>query len=233
MDLDRTGTGPDSTGPRHARRRLGLLPEGDPAHPARVVVAPVREAVPADVASWAKLARDVEDLFGPMPDFESVVERAIRRGTALVTGDVGDVTGGMLLSRDGRPQQITWLAVAEAARGRGLGTALVEAAIDRWPTGDIEVVTFGAGMPGGASARRLYTRAGFKPNGPADSAQDGSSRDRFVLCRGRSAPLHIRSSTWPAHLRPCSQPGGAAPDQSDTYRMQPCCGSVRARGHDQ
>jgi hypothetical protein len=36
-----------------------------------------------DVASWLEIVREVEPLFGPMPDFESTLRRNIGRGTAL------------------------------------------------------------------------------------------------------------------------------------------------------
>ena len=118
-----------------------------------------------------------------MPDIRSAIEGGMNRGTALVTGPMGSITGGMLLSRDERSHRITWLAVAPEARGRGLGGALARAALNRWPTGDIEVITFEAGTPGGSSARRLYGRVGFHVVGPADPAPDGGLRDRYVMRR--------------------------------------------------
>jgi GNAT superfamily N-acetyltransferase len=118
-----------------------------------------------------------------MPDIRSTIERGIHRGTALVTGGMGSIDAAMLLSRDDRPHRIIWLAVAPEARGRGLGSALVHAAVDRWPTGDIEVITFAADTPGAASARRLYRRASFDLVGPAEPAPDGGPRDRYVLRR--------------------------------------------------
>jgi hypothetical protein len=36
-------------------------------------VVTVSEATPGDVASWLEIAREAEPLFGPMPDFESVL----------------------------------------------------------------------------------------------------------------------------------------------------------------
>lgn len=144
---------------------------------------PVRHAVPADVPSWLVLAERVTHLFGPMPGIQSVIERGIVRGTALVTGPAGSISAGMLLSRDDKPHHISWLAVAPEARGRGLGTALVHAAIARWPTDDIDVITFGPDVAGGEPARRLYSSAGFVLAGAAEPAENGGSRQRFVLHR--------------------------------------------------
>jgi GNAT superfamily N-acetyltransferase len=116
-----------------------------------------------------------------MPDIEQAITRAIGHGTALVTGPQGAITGGMLLSRDDEPHHIHWLAVADAARGRGLGRALVHTAMERWPDGDIDVVTFTVNTPGGVAARRLYERCGLELAGPADPALNGAPRDRYVL----------------------------------------------------
>src|SRR5690242_16894858 len=52
-----------------------------------VLVSRVSEATPADVTSWLELAREVEPLFGPMPDFESTIRRNISRGTTLCVRD--------------------------------------------------------------------------------------------------------------------------------------------------
>jgi hypothetical protein len=73
-------------------------------------VSAVSEGTPEDVASWLELAREVEPLFGRMPDFESTVRRNISRGTALCGRDAGGrVLGGVLL-RVAPHAQITWLA---------------------------------------------------------------------------------------------------------------------------
>lgn len=143
----------------------------------------MRVSTLADGPSWLALVAEVEPLFGPMPDMRAVIERGMARGTALVTGPEGAITGGILLSRDDQPHHITWLAVAESARGQGLGAALASAALERWPTGDIDVVTFTKGTSGGEPARRLYERFGFVCLGAAEPAPDGSPRDRFCLRR--------------------------------------------------
>ncbi|MGC1289368.1 MAG: hypothetical protein WA895_41145, partial [Streptosporangiaceae bacterium] len=58
----------------------------------------VSEGTEDDVASWLEIAREVEPLFGPMPDFESTLRRNISRGTALCVRDPsGQVLGGMML----------------------------------------------------------------------------------------------------------------------------------------
>jgi hypothetical protein len=121
-----------------------------------------------------------------------------------VTGPPGAITGGMLLSRDDEPHRIHWLAVAEVARGRGFGAALVRAAIERWPEGDIDVVTFTAATPGGEAARRCTNGAAWNrpgprsqplmvPSGTATSCAGSRSRGR---CDRHIAPEGSRRSGW-------------------------------------
>lgn len=143
----------------------------------------VRAATGQDVDAWLSLADEVEPLFGPMPHLRRAVERGIDRGTALVTGDKASITGGMLLSRDDQKHQILWLAVRTSARGQDRGAALVQAALDHWPDGDIDVTTFVEGQAGGLPARRLYERFGFELIGTAPPAPDGSPRDLYRLHR--------------------------------------------------
>jgi GNAT superfamily N-acetyltransferase len=147
------------------------------------VTAVTRQASQDDLSSWLELVPEAEKLFGPMPSFETHLRRGIERGTALVIADRGGVVGGALLSRDGQPHQIQWLYVRDSRRREGAGTALLVAILERWPVGDVEVMTFTADSPGGASARRLYERFGFVCCGLTDPAPDGGPRDQFVLHR--------------------------------------------------
>ena len=136
-----------------------------------------------DLSSWLELVFEVEDVFGPMPDFEVHARRGIHRGTAYVVADGEKVHGAALLSPDGHPQRIRWLAVRDSARGRGVGPALLAAILDRWSTDDVEVVTFTEGTTGGEAARRLYERFGFQCVGATDPAPDGGRRDLYCLRR--------------------------------------------------
>lgn len=100
---------------------------------------PARLATLQDLHSWLELVPEVEVLFGPMPQIAVRILRGIQRGTALVVADGGQVNGAALLSPDGRPQRIRWLAVRRCCRGRGVGAALLAAILERWPTDDSEV----------------------------------------------------------------------------------------------
>ena len=148
-----------------------------------VVTGATRLATQDDVPSWLELIPEAERLFGPMPTFDTHLLRAIDRGTALVVADQAKVVGGVLLSRDGQPHQIYWLYVRRSRRREGVGIALLEAVLERWPTGNVEVATFTADSPGGQPARALYERFGFICCGRTHPAPDGGPRDSFLLRR--------------------------------------------------
>jgi len=135
-----------------------------------------------DVGSWLEIVREVEPLFGPMPDFETTLVRKIgQRGAVCVRADDGrQVLGGMLLGGAAPEGWIRWLAVRSSARGRGLGHVLVAEAIRRFSGfATVSLDTFREDNEGGRPARRLYERMGFNP-GPLIGA-DGVLRQRYVL----------------------------------------------------
>ena len=142
----------------------------------------VREATREDVASWLEIVREVEPLFGPMPDFEAVLLRNIGRGTALCIRDAnGQVLGGVL--RQAPPDaRINWLAVRASARRRGVGRALVADVLGRChPPCEVLVETFGADNAEGRPARALYESFGFVPAEHLPNGPEGGSRQRFRL----------------------------------------------------
>jgi GNAT superfamily N-acetyltransferase len=93
-------------------------------------------ATTADVASWLGIVREVEPLFGPMPDFETTLLRKINQRAALCvrSGDPVIVLGGVLLGGGVPYGWIRWLAVRSSARGIGIGQCLVEEAVKRLAT---------------------------------------------------------------------------------------------------
>src|SRR5580700_1942565 len=92
----------------------------------------VVDATPADIASWLEIVREVEPLFGPMPDFRTTLAQKIAEGDALcVQARDGAAAGAMLLGGTAEHGWIRWLAVRRAARGQGIGRLLVEAAVGR------------------------------------------------------------------------------------------------------
>ncbi|MGA5816631.1 GNAT family N-acetyltransferase [Kitasatospora sp. NPDC094028] len=156
----------------------------------------VRPARPADLPGFLALAAEVEHWFGPMvaePGFHRAVTRGIDRGRASVAVEhPGDgapndaLLGALLYGTDhGAPPRhhLHWLVVADRARGRGVGRALVEDALRRFGTGPavVEVVTFGPDHPGAVlgGARVFYERLGFTPAEPAAPGPEGGSRQVY------------------------------------------------------
>lgn len=142
----------------------------------------VRPATIEDIPAWLTLAREVEPLFGPMPDIDHHIRRAIDRGTALVVTDAGNtLVGATLLSRDDEPHVIHWLAVAADARRQGTGRALLQAILDRWDDRrPIDVITFGKDVPRGEPARALYAAHGFTFTEQTEPGAEGGSRERWT-----------------------------------------------------
>jgi ribosomal protein S18 acetylase RimI-like enzyme len=132
------------------------------------MTATIRLAKPTDVDAWISLAREVEHLFGPMAagtSFHDALRQAISSKTAFCAvpvdgGNPAALVGGVVISREFN--QIVWLAVSRAWRGRGLGKALLEFAIGRLSRKEnIFVQTFDASVPEGQAARHLYLSFGF------------------------------------------------------------------------
>ena len=126
----------------------------------------------AQLNAWLALAREVENLFGPMaeePEFKAALENAIATGTAFscCAPDSGTLLGGIVI--DPELNEIAWLAVTSAARGQGVGKALLNCALERLdPTRPVTVQTFAASCKAGLPARRLYQNCGFTDHAPAD-----------------------------------------------------------------
>ncbi|WP_106974120.1 GNAT family N-acetyltransferase [Kitasatospora phosalacinea] len=162
----------------------------------------VRAGRPADAAGLVRLAGQVEHWFGPMvddPGFHAAVEQQLADGSALVAvdgegggegggedGGVGGgsaVLGGLLVGQEPPVCHLHWLVVDAAARGLGLGRALVAEALSRCPAGvrTVEVVTFGADHPGAVAggARVFYERLGFTPAEATAPGPEGGSRQVY------------------------------------------------------
>jgi GNAT superfamily N-acetyltransferase len=139
----------------------------------------------ADLPSWLEIARQVEPLFGAMAMFDVTLRAKITQGKALCVRDAGGrVIGGLLLGGEQPDLWIRWLAVRRAARGRGIGSALVSEAMRRLDAkGSLSLITFGADNLEGAPARRLYARLGFLPGPMQPRGPEGGTRQLFRLVR--------------------------------------------------
>lgn len=125
-------------------------------------------AAAPDYTPWLDLAREVEPLFGPMaddPGFQDALKQAISEKTAFCvrTGTNGRepaLKGGIVISREAN--EILWVAVSQAFRGKGAGKALLAFAMEELDrTTPIRVQTFDGSTPEGRAARALYKDFGF------------------------------------------------------------------------
>ncbi|AJT64226.1 hypothetical protein T261_2552 [Streptomyces lydicus] len=160
----------------------------------------IRAARETDVPGFLELAAQVEHWFGPMagdPGFRAAVDRHIGRSTALVAvSPQHQVSLGVLLfsvkeatgAGESPKCHVRWLVVAERARGRGIGRALLADALRRFVRvpGTVEVITFGPDHPGAVAsgARAFYEALGFAPAEAAGAGPEGGSRQVFRMPLG-------------------------------------------------
>ena len=145
----------------------------------------VESAAASDIESWLELAREVAPLFGPMAKFDVTLKTKISEEAALcVRDDAGNVLGGVLLGGEPPDNWVRWLAVRARSRRNGVGTALLDEVLRRWPGPcTISLATFGADIPDGRPARRLYERFGFVAGALLPRGPEGGTRQRYTLVR--------------------------------------------------
>jgi GNAT superfamily N-acetyltransferase len=146
----------------------------------------VVDATRDDIVPWLALAREVEPLFGPMPDFRTTLLRKIEAGAAICVRlrerGFEEIAGAALLGGTAPQHWIRWLAVRASSRNRGIGAALVTEALRRFPPPcRVNVDTFRGENAEGRAARRLYERFGFQPGALIEFR--GAPRQRYVLTR--------------------------------------------------
>jgi len=160
----------------------------------------VRAAEPGDFEAVARIYRDPRVVWGtlqlPFPSAERWRKRLAepREGVySLVASADGEVVGLLTLEAVGNPRrrhvgQIA-MAVRDDWQGRGVGTALMEAAVDladNWlDLSRIELDVYTDNEPG----IRLYQRFGFATEGTLRrfAFRDGRYVDVFAMARLRSA----------------------------------------------
>jgi len=122
----------------------------------------------AMMPSLVKLAREVEPLFeGSMAEdkgFHEFIQRKVTQHEALMIRDgehSNELTGLIAFSHNNNA--ISWFAVFEKHRGKGIGSHLLAQALNELnsKTG-ISVITFREDNLEGLPARRLYQKFGFK-----------------------------------------------------------------------
>ncbi|BCY16719.1 hypothetical protein hrd7_05680 [Leptolinea sp. HRD-7] len=119
---------------------------------------------PDNIDSWLRLAAEVEAIFGPMvdvPEFRAGLIQAMQENRALGAISDGTLVGGIIFDTD--TNEILWLVVSNAARGKGIGRCLIGEAINHLDSNrPIRVQTYDSTIEIGAAARALYSEFGFR-----------------------------------------------------------------------
>ncbi|MGE5579290.1 MAG: GNAT family N-acetyltransferase [Bacillota bacterium] len=127
----------------------------------------IRWATEEDRPSWIALAEEVALLFGSKdmprdPEFTRYMNSKISKHEALIAVRrmTRECMGIISFSR--AHNRISWFAVSEAHRGKGVGTKLLRCAMNQLdPRKEITAVTFLEGDPDGGPARGIYHKFGF------------------------------------------------------------------------
>ena len=132
----------------------------------------VEVAKSSDFNSLINLAKEVEDLFGPMADevsFHDTLKDAILQKTVFCIRtkdykEIGSLQGGIIISKESN--EIMWFVVSDKHRKRGIGTQLLKFALRKLdPKRDIVVQTFDESVLSGKAARKIYFNSGFEDFG--------------------------------------------------------------------
>jgi ribosomal-protein-alanine N-acetyltransferase len=145
-------------------------------------VAELRAACPQDSARLA----EIDAASNPSPWNAAAFEETLRRAHGLVVHDTGDcVTGFVVFTIVADECEVLGLAVEAQSRRRGLGRALLEAALERGAAGGAQrcfLEVRAANKP----ARALYAACGFAVDGRRKGYYrdgDGAREDALLLSR--------------------------------------------------
>src|SRR4030042_949009 len=128
----------------------------------------VEKATTDIIPAWEELAREVEPLFerrmaGEKEFCEFMIRKIAQQDTFIVRDHAhpGDLLGLIAVSHNNNA--LSWFAVFEKHRGKGIGSMLLAHAIkDMDQTREISVIAFKEDNKKGLPARRLYQKFGFK-----------------------------------------------------------------------
>ena len=133
----------------------------------------IRWATGNDLPAWYALASEVSAIFQHPADMGLELEAkssgkgSVSRYEMLTAVDYrsGSIMGFICISRE--ENCITWFAVSEKYRGKGVGDRLLKTALRHLdPNSDTTVITFCENYPEGAAARSIYKKYGFSKEEP-------------------------------------------------------------------
>jgi diadenosine tetraphosphate (Ap4A) HIT family hydrolase/ribosomal protein S18 acetylase RimI-like enzyme len=150
-----------------------------------------------DISAWCALASEVSSVFqhpadmGTDPEFISYAKNKMGKYEALTAVEYmsGESMGFIGFSRT--HNRISWFAVSETYRGKGVGSRLLKTAMRQLNTGkDVTVVTFCDDYALGMAARSVYKKHGFIKEKP--TTHDGLPRSEMT----RPASLEKRGGSF-------------------------------------
>lgn len=119
------------------------------------------------INDWIELAREVEPIFqGSMAendDFHHFMISKIEKEQAFIIREAKTKNLMGLITISINKNQISWFAVAKEYRKMGVGSMLLEYAINKLNSNEeISVITFRKDYKEGIPARHIYEKFGFK-----------------------------------------------------------------------
>lgn len=127
----------------------------------------IRWAGTEDIPGWIELAEEASTIFeapdmAKDPEFHAFMQRKLSRYEALIAADrrTNKCLGIVSFSRANN--HISWFAVSEKKRSKGIGAKLLKCAIQQldW-TKEITLETFRDGFEAGVPARKLFVKFDF------------------------------------------------------------------------
>lgn len=157
----------------------------------------IRWASENDFPAWYALATEVSAIFqhpadmGADPEFVSAGQRAVKEYKVLTAVDYMSGSNMGFISFSRNKNSISWFAVSEKHRGKGVGSRLLKTALRQLDTSkEITVITFPAGYPEGMAARAVYKKYGFSEEKPI--IYDGLDRCELI----RPASIEKRGGSF-------------------------------------
>ena len=147
----------------------------------------IRFAEDNELEVWKKLAKDVADIFGnPTMDidleFIGYAQRKILQKEALIAVDDLNKEFYGIIGFSRKFNRITWFGVFEKYRSKGIGSKLLESALNELDkTKEITVETYRENFIPGQPARKIYKKFGFKETDINLFDSFGNERSKFVI----------------------------------------------------
>jgi GNAT superfamily N-acetyltransferase len=144
-------------------------------------------AKPEEIMKWQTVAKDVAEIFGNLnmpndPEFIEYAKRKISQREAYIAIDEFDKEFYGFIGFSKHFNRITWFGVLKEHRNKGIGSKLLEKAIDELDkTKDITVETYRENYEPGKPARYTYEKHGFKETENDLYDHFGNERAKLVI----------------------------------------------------